>query len=85
MSAVTRLTGLTAARLRQWERRYHLVRPVRLANGYRAYSGEQVAILRAIARLLAAGHQIGDLAMRPRSELLLEAGTGFGLPGITGD
>ena len=80
MRAVTRLTGLSAPRLRQWERRYQLVRPLRLANGYRAYTGEQVAFLRAVARLLAAGYDIGDLVQRPRAELMIEAGTGFGLP-----
>ena len=82
MQAVTRLTGLSASRLRQWERRYQLVRPLRLANGYRAYTREQVALLRAVARLLAAGHEIGDLVWRPRAELIIEAGTGCGLPPV---
>jgi MerR family transcriptional regulator, light-induced transcriptional regulator len=81
--AVTRLTGLSAPRLRQWERRYQLVRPLRLANGYRAYTGEQVAFLRAVARLLAAGHEIGDLVGQPRAELMIEAGTGFAVPAIS--
>jgi DNA-binding transcriptional MerR regulator len=80
MRDVTRLTGLSAPRLRQWERRYRLVRPRRLANGYRAYTREQVALLRAVARLLAAGHEIGDLVLLPRAELMIEAGTGFALP-----
>ena len=82
MRAVTRLTGLSAPRLRQWERRYQLVRPLRLANGYRAYTAEQVAFLRAVARLLAAGHEIGDLVRQPRAELMIEAGTGFAIPAI---
>lgn len=82
MRAVTSLTGLSASRLRQWERRYQLVRPLRLANGYRAYTREQVALLRAVARLLAAGYDIGDLVARPRAELMLEAGTGFAVPAI---
>mgnify|MGYP001546459347 CR=1 FL=1 len=42
---VAQLTGLEPARLRAWERRYDVVRPVRQANGYRAYSAEQVALL----------------------------------------
>ena len=45
---VARLTGLSTARLRAWERRYEVVRPVRQPNGYRAYTGEQVALLRAL-------------------------------------
>ncbi|HTG50704.1 MAG TPA: MerR family transcriptional regulator, partial [Gemmatimonadales bacterium] len=48
---VARLTGLAPARLRAWERRYEVVRPRRLPNGYRVYTGEQVALLRAYARL----------------------------------
>lgn len=70
---VASLTGLTPARLRAWERRYEVVRPRRMANGYRAYSGEQVALLRAFARLVAEGERIGDLAGRPTDEVLARA------------
>ena len=59
---VARLTGLAPARLRAWERRYEVVRPQRLPNGYRVYTGEQVALLRAYARLVEGGERIGDLA-----------------------
>jgi DNA-binding transcriptional MerR regulator/methylmalonyl-CoA mutase cobalamin-binding subunit len=59
---VAKLTGLAPARLRAWERRYAVVRPARLPNGYRAYTAEQVALLRAFARLVDAGERIGDLA-----------------------
>ncbi|MDX2193181.1 MAG: MerR family transcriptional regulator [Gemmatimonadales bacterium] len=62
---VAKLTGLSAARLRAWERRYAVVRPERQPNGYRAYSAEQVALLRAFAKLVAAGERIGDLARQP--------------------
>ena len=58
---VAELTGLTPARLRAWENRYEVVRPARQPNGYRAYSAEQVALLRAFARLVAKGDRIGDL------------------------
>ncbi|HEX3275943.1 MAG TPA: MerR family transcriptional regulator, partial [Gemmatimonadales bacterium] len=61
---VSRLTGLAPARLRAWERRYEVVRPRRLPNGYRVYTGEQVALLRAYARLVEAGERIGDLAVQ---------------------
>lgn len=70
---VAKLTGLTPARLRAWERRYEVVRPQRLPNGYRAYTGEQVALLRAFARLTEAGERIGDLAVRPRDEVIERA------------
>jgi MerR family transcriptional regulator, light-induced transcriptional regulator len=70
---VAELTGLAAARLRAWERRYEVVRPRRQPNGYRAYTAGQVALLRAFARLVGAGERIGDLAARPREAVLARA------------
>jgi MerR family transcriptional regulator, light-induced transcriptional regulator len=70
---VAELTGLAAARLRVWERRYEVVRPQRQPNGYRAYTADQVALLRAFARLIDAGERIGDLAARPREAVLAQA------------
>ena len=64
---VAELTGLTPARLRAWENRYEVVRPARQPNGYRAYSAEQVALLRAFARLVAKGDRIGDLVAERQS------------------
>jgi hypothetical protein len=79
---VSQLTGLASARLRAWERRYEVVRPRRLPNGYRVYTGEQVALLRAYARLVAAGERIGDLASQPPEVVLarVEAQAGDGSP-----
>ena len=70
---VAQLTGLAAARLRAWERRYEVVRPRRMPNGYRVYTSEQVALLRAYAHLIGAGDRIGELATRPREEVLARA------------
>ncbi len=70
---VAQLTGLAAARLRAWERRHEVVRPSRQANRYRTYSSEQVALLRAFARLCAAGERIGDLVREPRESVLARA------------
>jgi MerR family transcriptional regulator, light-induced transcriptional regulator len=70
---VAELTGLSAARLRAWERRYAVVRPERQANGYRAYSAPQVALLRAFARLVGAGERIGELAAEPREAVIARA------------
>jgi MerR family transcriptional regulator, light-induced transcriptional regulator len=70
INEVARLTGLATARLRAWERRYQVVRPRRQANRYRAYSGEQVALLRAFARLVAAGERIGALVRQPRDQVI---------------
>lgn len=70
---VAALTGLSASRLRAWERRYAVVRPRRMANGYRAYTSEQVALLRAFARLVTEGERIGELAAAPPAEVLARA------------
>lgn len=69
------MTGLSTARLRAWERRYAVVRPERQANGYRAYSAAQVALLRAFARLVTGGERIGDLAAEPREAVIARAET----------
>ena len=70
---VAELSGLGAARLRAWERRYEVVRPRRMANGYRAYTADQVALLRAFARLIESGERIGELVARPREDVLSQA------------
>jgi DNA-binding transcriptional MerR regulator len=70
---VARLTGLDPSRLRAWERRYQVVRPTRLSNGYRVYSAGQVALLRAFARLIERGDKIGSLVNRPAEEIILAA------------
>lgn len=70
---VAELSGIAPARLRAWERRYAAVRPIRQANGYRAYSAEQVGLLIAYAQLVAAGDRIGDLVARPVHEILAAA------------
>jgi MerR family transcriptional regulator, light-induced transcriptional regulator len=70
---VAELTGLAPARLRAWERRYEVVRPRRLPNGYRVYTADQVALLRAYARLIDGGERIGDLAGREREDVLARA------------
>jgi DNA-binding transcriptional MerR regulator len=70
---VAELTGLAPARLRAWERRDEVVRPRRLPNGYRVYTADQVALLRAYARLIAGGERIGDLAECEREDVLARA------------
>jgi len=70
---VAELTGLSSARLRAWERRHELVRPRRMPNGYRAYTADQVALLRAYARLTEAGERIGELAQEPVETVLARA------------
>ena len=67
---VSELTGLATARLRAWERRHEVVRPSRQPNRYRTYTSEQVALLRAFARLCSAGERIGDLVREPRETVI---------------
>ena len=67
------MAGINPTLLRAWERRYHLVSPQRTASGYRVYSERDIAVLRAAARLCAAGQTIGDVARLPASELLAAA------------
>ena len=83
---VAELTGLAPARLRAWERRYKVVRPRRLENRYRVYTSEQVALLRALARLIAGGDRIGELMQEPVESVLSRAegsvNDGSPLPGM---
>lgn len=69
LRTVTRLTGLSADVIRAWERRYGVVTPMRGPRGARLYSADDVAHLRVLARVVAAGRAIGDVARLPRAEL----------------
>jgi DNA-binding transcriptional MerR regulator/methylmalonyl-CoA mutase cobalamin-binding subunit len=68
IQSVARLTGISTATLRAWERRYHLVAPVRSPKGYRLYSDDEVARLRRIKALLEQGLRIGEAVERVRRE-----------------
>ncbi len=46
IKAVVEATGLPAATLRAWERRYRALSPGRTASGYRLYSGRDITVLR---------------------------------------
>lgn len=52
---VVAMTGLTAARLRAWERRYGVVSPRRTDTAYRRYNEEDVQRLRTMAQLIESG------------------------------
>jgi DNA-binding transcriptional MerR regulator/methylmalonyl-CoA mutase cobalamin-binding subunit len=58
MKAVTQRTGIPAATLRAWERRYHALAPQRSDGNYRLYSERDVAILRWLQAQLDAGLSI---------------------------
>lgn len=61
IAAVERDTGLAKDTLRVWERRYGFPCPERDTAGDRVYSLEQVERLRAIRRLMDAGHRPGRI------------------------
>jgi MerR family transcriptional regulator, light-induced transcriptional regulator len=46
IKAVVAATGLPAATLRAWERRYSALSPTRNGKGYRLYTGQDIAVLR---------------------------------------
>jgi MerR family transcriptional regulator, light-induced transcriptional regulator len=66
IQSVARLTGISTATLRAWERRYHLVAPGRSAKGYRLYSDDDVARLSSIKSMLDEGLRIGEAVERVR-------------------
>ena len=49
------LTGVPAATLRVWERRYGLVHPQRTEGGYRLYDDHALQVVRSMSSLVAAG------------------------------
>jgi DNA-binding transcriptional MerR regulator len=69
IAAVERDTGLSKDTLRVWERRYGFPLPHRDALGERSYPLAQVEKLRAIKRLLDAGHRPGRIVPLPVAEL----------------
>jgi MerR family transcriptional regulator, light-induced transcriptional regulator len=58
MKAVTQRTGIPAATLRAWERRYHALAPRRSDGNYRLYSERDIAVLRWLQTQLDAGLSI---------------------------
>jgi hypothetical protein len=60
LQAVSRRTGIPAATLRTWERRYGFIRPARSASGYRLYGEEEVLRILRVKRLRAQGVRIGE-------------------------
>jgi len=72
MKAVEQQTGISAATLRAWERRYRLVEPKRTTSGYRLYSDRDVALLNWVQQRMAEGLTVS------RVVAMLEAVNGAG-------
>lgn len=60
IKTVAAMTGIPKNTLVAWERRYGVIRPRRLPNGYRMYSDRDVAVIEALKRHLANGYQISE-------------------------
>lgn len=54
------LTGISAATLRAWERRYGLVTPRRTEGGYRTYSETDLERLRRVKSLVDLGYKVSE-------------------------
>jgi MerR-like DNA binding protein/GAF domain-containing protein len=59
LKAVSQRTGIPAATLRTWERRYGFLRPLRSSGGYRLYGEEEIARIQQVKYLLDQGIRIG--------------------------
>jgi len=62
INVVSELTGVPAATLRAWERRYGIPTPARTAASYRLYSDVDVAELKRLRDLCASGMAIAEAA-----------------------
>lgn len=68
IGALSQATGIPAATLRTWERRYGVPTSHRTEGGHRVYGPEAVEHLRWVARALAAGHRPAQaLTMAPEA------------------
>ncbi len=74
MGTIARMTGLSPALLRAWERRYALLEPERTPGGHRLYTEEDLTVLRQVKRMLEEGRSIGEAAVVGRVELLARSG-----------
>ncbi|TNE89621.1 MAG: MerR family transcriptional regulator [Deltaproteobacteria bacterium] len=63
IKTVSEITGIPKNTLIAWERRYGLIEPKRAeGSGYRVYTDEDIATLRRVQELMAAGYRISEAA-----------------------
>lgn len=62
IQAVAQRTGIAAATLRAWERRYGIPRPLRTDSAYRTYSESDVELIEEMRRLCGSGLSPADAA-----------------------
>lgn len=80
--AVTRATGVPAATLRAWERRYGFPMPARTASGYRLYTDRDIELIRTMRDDCSRGIAPAEAARSARSaaERSRPAATGSATP-----
>jgi PAS domain S-box-containing protein len=60
LKAVSERTGIPAATVRTWERRYRFIQPTRSSSGYRLYGEEDIIRILEVKRLLDQGVRISE-------------------------
>lgn len=65
---VANLTDLTKEVIRKWEQRYDLVKPTRMANGYRLFSDWDVHVLKRMKHLVEEGYSAKNAAFLVKEE-----------------
>lgn len=70
MRTIARLTDLSPALLRAWERRHALLEPLRGPGGHRLYTEDDLQVLLRVKDLIGQGRSIGEIATVGRSKLL---------------
>jgi PAS domain-containing protein len=68
LKAVSKRTGIPAATVRTWERRYGFIQPARSASGYRLYREGDIARILMVKHLLEQGVRISQAAMAVSGE-----------------
>lgn len=67
LKAVVQRTGIPAASLRAWEKRYGILSPIRKPNGHRVYPASEIAKLQRLKTLMAQGMTISQAADQLRA------------------
>ena len=68
IKAVQNRTGIKPVTLRAWERRYDLLQPTRMPNGYRLYSERDIQLLLWVQRRLDSGVSISQVVHHFKQE-----------------
>jgi DNA-binding transcriptional MerR regulator len=69
LRAAARLTGLSPAVVRAWERRYGVVAPIRTSGGTRRYRAADLERLRLVKAVVEGGFRVGQVAQLEPAEL----------------